>query len=220
MMSTTTMMMSSPALSWAAWPTSSIVTSSEARTQNTLGVNNRAAKLASVRTSAGEDKRNKLGREDSREEGRWTFHTRLGENRPTAAEGTVTITVISISQVKACAVVGICWPQEAVFPLRYWRFLRALYSASFEICFCCQVLSSQLFKKLLFRNVLLEQHSWPCSVICGSTECPLCRHGPLFPVWSSLFCRAYAPVSIVVMVMHPSTSISLEIYRSQEIICF
>ena len=31
MMSTTTMMMSSPALSWAAWPTSSIVTSSGGR---------------------------------------------------------------------------------------------------------------------------------------------------------------------------------------------
>lgn len=75
MMSTTTMMMSSPALSWAAWPTSSIVTSSAEKTHGHIrrestkcccglcdSLSQRGdVKLPSLWTSAGTDKGIKQG---------------------------------------------------------------------------------------------------------------------------------------------------------------
>lgn len=61
----------------------------------------------------------------------------------------------------------------------------SLTRASAGIRFCSQVFSSQL--AIVQKCARLSNTPGPLpSVICGSNECPLLWHGPLFPVWTSL----------------------------------
>lgn len=116
----------------------------------------------------------KLGQEDSREEGWCTFRTSAQHSgrgnchhrhhrfsSPVFSVVVVVVffysVIVSISQVKACAVVRVCWPQEAFFPPDWvvkcsTSKLFRLMQASSRIRFCSHVFSSQLVNKILCRN--------------------------------------------------------------------